>query len=115
MHFKLSDTTIIPTSPFSNNGYTISNSALNSYEYTIKGHMLIASMVLTDSQLAITSKDAIKKELAHRLAEELIDKNCIDYTQGHDWANGSVMIRARAYAVPNTDVQILRTLYPPKK
>jgi hypothetical protein len=77
--------------------------------------MLIASMVLTDSQLANTPKDDIKKELALRLAEELINKNCIDYTQGHDWASGSVMIRARAYAVSNTDVQILRTLNPPKK
>ena len=109
-HFKLGDTTILPTSPFSNNGYTVSNSSFNTYDYAIKGQMLIASMVLTDHDLANTPKDAIKKELAHLLAEEMINKNCIDYTQGHDWANGSVMIRARAYAVLNTDVQLLRTL-----
>jgi hypothetical protein len=115
MHHKIADTTILPTSPFSNNGYTVSNSSLNSYDYAIKGQMLIASMVLSDSQLANTPKDNIKKELARLLAEDMIDKNCIDYTQGHDWSSGSVMIRARAFAVSSTDVQILRTLNPPKK
>jgi hypothetical protein len=72
-------------------------------------------MVLTDSQLANTSKDVIKKQLAQLIAEDLINKNCIDYTQGLDCSSGSVMIRSRAYAVSNTDVQILRTLYPLKK
>lgn len=72
-------------------------------------------MVLTDHELATSHKDAIKKELSLLLAEELINKNCIDYTQSHDWAGGSVRIRARAFAVSDTDVQILRTLHPPKK
>lgn len=89
---------------------TISNSQLNWYEYAIKGRMLIASLALSEGELVLLSKDEIKKRLAIQLAEGMLEEGCIEYTQGHDWTNRSVMIRARAFAVPSDMVQILRTL-----
>jgi hypothetical protein len=108
-HSKVHNTTLIPTDyPYGTGPTNIRLAEHN--EYVIKGHMLVASLALSEADLALTPKDEIKKKLAYLLAADLIDKGCIDYTQGHDWTNNSVMIRARAFAVSDTDVQLLRTL-----
>ena len=108
-HSKVRDTTLIPTDyPYGTGPTKIRLAEHN--EYAIKGHMLIASMALSEADLALMPKDEIKRQLAYLLALDLIEKGCIDYTQGHDWSNRSVMIRARAFAVSSGDVQLLRTL-----
>ena len=79
-------------------------------EYAIKGRMTVASMVFNELKMMSITKDEIKKALAFQLAEELISNGSIDFTQSVDRINHTVMVRARAFVVPNGDVQLLQTL-----
>lgn len=102
-HSKIMDTTI-------HTGYSgaTRTTELDWYEYAIKGRMIVASLALSEGELVLLSKDEIKKRLAIQLAEGMLEEGCIEYTQGHDWTNHSVMIRARAFVVPSADVKLLR-------
>ena len=79
-------------------------------DYAIKGRMVVASLVFDESKMIHMSKDEIKKNLAVQLADEMLSGSYIDYTQSNDLINLSVMVRARAFVLPNGDVQLLRTL-----
>ena len=104
LHPQLKDTTAIPKYPYAN--YEI----LNWDEYAIKGIMVIASSAYNSIEMVHLNKDEIKKRLAIQLAEEMLTKGCIEYTQGFDPLNQSTMIRARTFVVPSADVQLLRTM-----
>ena len=53
-------------------------------------------------------KKHIKKQLAHLLAEKMIENNLISFTMTNNPASFYRMYRARAFLVPNDRVQILR-------
>lgn len=55
-------------------------------------------------------KNMIKQELAKQLVEEIQKQNVIEYTMQKDQISSNRMYRARAFLVPSSDVQILRTL-----
>jgi hypothetical protein len=55
-------------------------------------------------------KKEIKKELLNRLAEELMYNNQVEFTSQPDITTGTIHYRARVYAVPDTQVKIVREL-----
>jgi len=74
----------------------------------IKGEMvtveLNASKLWHDGQ-----DDGIKIQLIQDLLEKLMKSNCIEFTKQVDPNTMDYIYRARIFAVPNTDVQIIRT------
>lgn len=76
-------------------------------DYVIRGEMILASSTINSySQLNIP-KDEIKKQLAIDLAVGMIQRGLVEFTQQKN-PDGTVIVRARAFAVPNADVQTLR-------
>ena len=88
---------------FNNSNVTVQKDIL------IQGKML--TVQFTMSQMEYESKalpsEFIKQKLAHELAE-LIINNHIDFTKMVDSNNFDYHFKARAFLVPNGDVQILR-------
>lgn len=79
-------------------------------EYAIKGQMIIASLSIDESKISMMGKDEIKQRLAVQLAEKMLGEKCIDFTRSMYSSSMVIMIRARAFVVPNNNVQLLRTL-----
>ena len=74
----------------------------------IKGEMvtveLNASKLWHDGQ-----DDGIKIQLMQDLLEKLMKSNCIEFTKQVDPNTMDYIYRTRIFAVPNTDIQIIRT------
>ena len=76
----------------------------------IKGEMV--TVELNGSKLwhnGVTD-DGIKIQLMQDLLEKLMKSNCIEFTKQTDPNTMDYIYRARIFAVPNTDVQIIRTV-----
>jgi hypothetical protein len=54
------------------------------------------------------SDDGIKLKLCNDIAIELYKKNMIEFTKQQNHETGVTHFRARIFAVPNSDVQLLR-------
>ena len=78
------------------------------YEYAIKGHMVECSAEIDDYELQHLTKPEIKARLAMDLAYKILNGSLVDFTQQKSAEFGRTVLRARAFAVPSTDVQILR-------
>lgn len=96
---------------------TISNSTANvSVCDRVKGDMIAVEMTERDLfSLGIswssTSQDneIIKKNLVAKLVDKLMESNHIEFTKQPDPQNMSLTYRARIFAVPDTDIQLIRT------
>jgi hypothetical protein len=82
----------------------------NIKEHLIQGHVFEAKFVLSDVQViaGTFTEDDIKKELANKLVYELMKSKHIEFTKVPDLINSSHTFRARIFAVPDTNVRILR-------
>ena len=53
-------------------------------------------------------EDQAKLELCQKLAREMFQSDCIEFTKSIDNYSGNYVFRARSFVVPKADVQILR-------
>ena len=88
---------------FNNSNVTVQKDIL------IQGKMLTVEFTMsqTDYESRALPSEYIKQKLAHELAE-LIISNHIDFTKMVNSNNFDYHFKARAFLVPNGDVQILR-------
>jgi hypothetical protein len=79
-------------------------------EHHIQGktvtHQMTYSNVLFEDRMV--NMDAIKKELVQGLAEKMMHEKVIEFTMQDDHSMGTKICRARIFAVPDTQVKILR-------
>ena len=69
-------------------------------------HQLTFSNVMLEDRLV--DKDMIKKELVQGLVQKMMEEKCIEFTMQEDHFMGAKICRARIFAVPDTQVRILR-------
>lgn len=74
----------------------------------IQGKMIGVTKIYDNRQILLISKDEIKRQIALNLVHEMMKNGSIEFTQKRDPLHENVMIRARCFVVPNTQVQILR-------
>lgn len=84
---------------------------LDTRTYEIRGVMVIAQYEVDD--YSSLSPDAIKYQLANRLAEQMMKDKTIEFTKQKDVSSPFTQYRARCFVVPSGDVQILRTMRGP--
>jgi hypothetical protein len=88
------------------------------YEHTIQGQMFMVEYQPSEVVMASMSDDVvkqrIKEDIAFSLALKMIEEGAIVFTQIPDFNNGTKIIKARCYLVPDNQVRILRTLYKDK-
>ena len=53
-------------------------------------------------------KDMIKKELLHKLLDEIVKGKLIEFTSQSDVATGHTHYRARIFATPDAQVRMIR-------
>ena len=87
---------------------------VNSYEYGIKGEMIIAELLLSELELlqfdfnSVVTEMEIKKRLLKKLMDVLANSKSVEFTKTDSPINGSKMFKARIFAVPDDQVRILR-------
>lgn len=79
-------------------------------EYTIQGKLVTHQVTYSDVLFedALVGNDMIKKELMHGLIEKMFNEKIIEFTMQNDPIMGTKVCRARIFAVPDTQVRILR-------
>jgi hypothetical protein len=75
----------------------------------IKGEMVTVELNASNLWHSGATGDSIKIQLIQDLLEKLMKSNCIEFTKQADPNTMDYIYRARIFAVPNTDVQIIRT------
>lgn len=75
----------------------------------IKGEMVTVELNASKLWHSGATDDSIKIQLIQDLLEKLMKSNCIEFTKQVDPNTMDYIYRARIFAVPNTDVQIIRT------
>ena len=91
---------------------TITN--INVYDHTYQGKMVTAQHTVSDVDVEMLKmnmgdfKDMIKKELLHKLLDEIVKSNLIEFTSQSDVASGHTHYRARIYATPDSQVRMIR-------
>ena len=99
---------ISPTTPLPWNN---SNSSIDK-EYAIKGQMITASYAISYTDVAnmkvITDPNAIKEKLMYMLAQKMREEKLIEFTKKDDSLAGMYIFNSRIFAVPDTQVRILR-------
>lgn len=93
---------------------TISNSTTNvSVCDRVKGDMIAVEMTERDlfplTSSMSNDNEIIKKNLVAKLVDKLMESNHIEFTKQPDPQNMSLTYRARIFAVPDTDIQLIRT------
>lgn len=76
--------------------------------YNIQGQMLSVNYQISEFDMVNTDTDAIKEKLARMIADELLKSKHIEFTSQHEATTGNRMFRARIYAVPDSQVRVLR-------
>jgi hypothetical protein len=87
---------------------TASNWAHNQKEYAIQGQLYTTEFRVNDYSTIILDPDDVKRRLISQLVDELFAKNAIEFTKAQDMSQNAAVFRARIYAVPDTQVRILR-------
>jgi hypothetical protein len=81
-------------------------------EYAIGGKLVKVTARIDDSETVSLSNDEYKWELKRRLAQKLanymLDNNMIEFTSMQNPADFGTIVAARAYVAPNDQVNILR-------
>lgn len=87
---------------------------IKTYDYPIGGKLIVASTTFPDHP-TILSEDAfreeVRKALAYQIVEKMIEGRLIEFTQVRDPVTMNILVRARAYAAPDSDVKILRSFH----
>ncbi|CAB4127446.1 hypothetical protein UFOVP84_191 [uncultured Caudovirales phage] len=90
-----------------------SHSTLHTKDHSIKGDMLVVEMTERDlfplTSSMSNDNEIIKKNLVAKLVDKLMESNHIEFTKQPDPQNMSLTYRARIFAVPDTDIQLIRT------
>lgn len=76
--------------------------------HPIQGQMLSVKYQTSEFDMINIDTDAIKQKLAHMIADELLKSKYLEFTSQHDIATGNRIFRARLFAVPDTQVRLLR-------
>ena len=84
--------------------------SLNNIEYAIQGQMVSTTIRMPEQLLETISKDQIKLDLALDIAKQLVYCKCMEFTSQKDIVTMDVTYRARIFAVPDTQVRILRVM-----
>ena len=79
----------------------------------IQGLAIKSTLVISEEQMVTMNADDdfLKKTLTNEIVNALLHEKFIEFTKESDLANGSILIRARLFAVPNEQVQLLRKEY----
>ncbi len=91
---------------------TITN--INVYDHTYQGKMVTAQHTVSDVDVEMMKmsmgdfKDMIKEKLLHKLLDEIVKCNLIEFTSQSDVATGHTHYRARIFATPDTQVRLIR-------
>jgi hypothetical protein len=72
---------------------------------SVTHHVTYSDVLFEDRMVTM---DAIKKELAQGLLEKMLQEKVIEFTMQHEHSTGTKICRARIFAVPDTQVKILR-------
>jgi len=104
--------------PFDPNAISItSQNLIGSWmepEDFIQGEMVHAQVVVKDFQIAgmmmdpDNFKQEMKKQLAHEIAEHLLNNKLVEFTRQEDLHTNETTFRARAYLVKDDKVRTLR-------
>ena len=91
---------------------TITN--INVYDHTYQGKMVTAQHTVSDVDVEMMKmsmgdfKDMIKEKLLHKLLDEIVKSNLIEFTSQSDVASGHTHYRARIFATPDSQVRLIR-------
>ena len=107
----------------SGNGMAIPTiSSLNQFDLvsldTYQGEMVTAQITISDNDAIMTGMSAsgfhedVKKRLIHMLAESLMKNRLIEFTSQQFAHSQETTFRARIYAVPDTQVRMIRKNMP---
>ena len=79
----------------------------------IQGLAIKSTLMITEEQMVTMNldDDFLKKTLTNEIVDALLHEKCIEFTKENDLSIGSILIRARLFAVPNEQVQLLRKEY----
>ena len=82
----------------------------NTREVPIKGESFSVSICFTESDLIreVITPDEIKQMLIRDLVKEMMHGNYIEFTKSEDVTNCNTTFRARIFAVPDSQVRLLR-------
>ena len=84
------------------------------YDHAYQGQMVTAQHTVSDVDVEMMKmsmgdfKDMIKKELLHKLLDEIVKSNLIEFTSQSDVATGHTHYRARIFATPDAQVRMIR-------
>ena len=83
---------------------------INSIEYIIQGKMLTASLTMSPYEAEQMDDLELKNRLIALMVREIMDNKCIEFTKQQDYAKDEVVIRARIYVTPDSDVKLIRKI-----
>lgn len=81
---------------------------INSIDYIIQGKMLTASLTMSSYEAEQMDDLELKNRLITLMVREIMDNKCIEFTKQQDYAKDEVIIRARIYVTPDSDVKLIR-------
>ena len=78
--------------------------------HAIQGKPVLAEYTLGEITVSenLISEEEIKLKLCNKIAIEIYSEKLIEFTKEHNHVTGDIRYRARIFAVPNADVQLLR-------
>jgi len=88
----------------------LSNITFDTYDYAIGGKMVHVSSSYSDSFIELqnqSSKEAMKMDLATRLAKFMIENQLMEFTQSKS-PMGTTTVHARVYLAPDAQIKVLR-------
>ena len=94
--------------PYYKNDPIVPNFDLNVKEYAIGGKLLTMRMIFNEYDATALTKEQIKEKMTIQLAQAMVDNSMIEFTRQVDHSTLNVMIHARCYMAPDTQVKILR-------
>ena len=83
---------------------------INSIEYIIQGKMLTTSLTMSPYEAEQMDDLELKNRLITLMVREIMDNKCIEFTKQQDYAKNEVIIRARIYVTPDSDVKLIRKI-----
>ena len=99
----------IPISPISTNtNGTTTIPSVNSIDYIIQGKMLTTTIKMSPYEAEQMDDLEMKNRLITLMVREIMDNKCIEFTKQQDFVNDEVIIRARIYVTPDSDVKLIR-------
>jgi phosphoribosylformylglycinamidine (FGAM) synthase PurS component len=93
---------------------TLGNISLPLPEGHVQGEMILAEMNVSDFELTKMNldhdsfKNEVKKQLANKIAEQLLNNKLIEFTKIEDIHTGNTKFKARAFLAPDDKVREIR-------